>query len=116
MFINKPNLNDHMLVDSLDDAEEHRNGVLLQIQNYQQAAARHYNTKVKPRFFIVGDLVFRKVYENIVEFNAGKPGAKWEGPYLVARIVRSGVYEIMTMSCEKVPQSWNAHKLKKYHS
>jgi len=105
-----------MLLSNIDDAEEFRDSALLRIQNYQQAAARHYNTKVKPRSFTVGDLVLRKVYENTAELNAGKLGAKWEGPYLVSKVVRSGVYELLTMAGENIPRSWNAHNLKKYHS
>ena len=112
MLVNNPQLNNRMLLSNIDDAEELRDSALLRIQNYQQAAARHYNTKVKPRSFTVGDLVLCKVYENTAELNAGKLGAKWEGPYLVSRVVRSGVYELLTMRSDRRDDTPAVHQLR----
>ena len=52
-----PAANNQLLMDSLDLIEERRDQALLRIQNYQQAMARHYNSKVRPRQFAVGDPV-----------------------------------------------------------
>ncbi|CAL9231519.1 unnamed protein product, partial [Arabidopsis halleri] len=97
MLVHNSALNDQMLHDSLDGLEEERDKALLRIQNYQHAAAKFYNKKVKPRHFAEGDLVLRKVFENTTELNAGKLGAHWEGPYLISKIVKPGVYELLTM-------------------
>ncbi|KFK42631.1 hypothetical protein AALP_AA1G020200 [Arabis alpina] len=110
-----PDLNDRMLMDNLDHIEEERGRALVRIQNYQQIAARYYNKRVRSRSFSVGDLVLRKVYENTAEYKAGKLGAHWEGPYQVSKIVRPGVYELMTMDGAMIPRSWNAMSLKRYY-
>ncbi|KAL1201125.1 hypothetical protein V5N11_009743 [Cardamine amara subsp. amara] len=103
-----------MLLDRLDDLEEIRDQALLRIQNYQQSAARYYNKKVRNRIFQEGDLVLRKVYENTKECD-NKMGAKWEGPYSISKIVKPGVYELITMSGEQILHSWNSINLKRYY-
>jgi len=115
MMVKNPKLNDRMMLDRLDDLEEIRNAALCRIQNYQLAAAKHYNQKVHNRHFDVGDLVLRKVFENTAEINAGKLGANWEGPYQVSKIVRPGDYELLTMSGTAVPRTWNSMHLKRYY-
>jgi ribonuclease HI/transposase InsO family protein len=115
MMVKNPELNDRMMLDRLDDLEEIRNAALCRIQNYQLAAAKHYNQKVHNRHFDVGDLVLRKVFENTAEINAGKLGANWEGSYQVSKIVRPGDYELLTMSGTAVPRTWNSMHLKRYY-
>ncbi|KAG7588731.1 Ribonuclease H-like superfamily [Arabidopsis suecica] len=66
--------NSAMLDDSLDTIKERRGQALIRIQNYQQAAARYYNSKVKSRPFFVGDYVLRRVFDNKKEEGAGKLG------------------------------------------
>ena len=70
ILVHDPALNNQMMNDSLDSLEEERDKALLHIQNYQHAAARFYNKKVKPRHLSEGDLVLRKVFKNTVELNA----------------------------------------------
>lgn len=115
MLIANPALNDQMLLDNLDTVEERRNKALLRIQNYQQAAAKFYNKKVKHRHFAEGDLVLRKVFENTVEPNAGKLGAHWEGPYRISKVVKPGVYKLLAMDGTQIPRSWNSINLKRYY-
>ncbi|KAL0742323.1 hypothetical protein Bca4012_083836 [Brassica carinata] len=89
---------------------------LLRIQNYQQAMARHYNSKARPRQFAVGDPVLRKVFEGTKEPDAGKLGTNWEGPYRIIHVVRPGVYKLLKVRTG-VPEirSWNATNLKRYY-
>ena len=49
MLVHDPALNNQMMNDSLDSLEEERDKALLRIQNYQHAAAKFYNKKVKLR-------------------------------------------------------------------
>ena len=51
--------NNLMLLDELDLINERRNHALIRIENYQQAAAKYYNTNVRSRVFKEGDLVLR---------------------------------------------------------
>jgi len=83
-----------MLDDSLDTINERRDKALIQIQNYQQAAARYYNTKVKNRPFFVGDFMLKHVFDNRKKEGAGKLGINWEGPYIVIEVDRNGVYRL----------------------
>lgn len=95
--------------------EEECDQSLIRIQNYQHQAARYYNKRVKEKRFEEGYLVLRKAFENKEEWKAGKLGANWEGPYVISKIVRPGVYQLMEMNGTAVPRSWNEVNLKKYY-
>ncbi|XP_019089100.1 PREDICTED: uncharacterized protein LOC109127941 [Camelina sativa] len=108
--------NEEFLQDTLDTINERRDQALARIQNYQNAVARYYNSKVRGRPLAVGDLVLRKVYENTEELNAGKLGINWEGPYRITREVRNGVYQLEDPEGKPVPRSWNSLHLKLFYS
>lgn len=91
---NNPDLNDQMLQDNMDLIEERRDQAMIRVQNYQQAAAHFYNSKIKIRRFNVWELVLRKVFSNTEEPNAEKLGTNWEGPYRITEVVRDGVYKL----------------------
>ncbi|KAG7599008.1 Reverse transcriptase domain [Arabidopsis suecica] len=107
--------NSAMLDDSLDTINERRDQALIRIQNYQQAAARYYNSKVKSRPFFVGDYVLRRVFDNKKEEGAGKLGVNWEGPYIVTEVVRNGVYRLKDLEGSPVQRPWNVINLKKFY-
>ncbi|KAG7552308.1 Ribonuclease H-like superfamily [Arabidopsis thaliana x Arabidopsis arenosa] len=107
--------NSAMLDDSLDTINERRDQALIRIQNYQQAAARYYNSKVKSRPFFVGDYVLRRVFDNKKEEGAGKLGINWEGPYIVTEVVRNGVYRLKDLKGSPVQRPWNVINLKKFY-
>ncbi|KAL0886481.1 hypothetical protein Bca101_010464 [Brassica carinata] len=108
-------LNNSMILDHLDQVEEKRDQALICVQNYQNLAAQYYNKRVRGRFFQEGDLVLRKVYENSREWKAGKLGATWEGPYLISKIVKTGVCKLTEMDGKEVPRSWNSINLKHFY-
>ena len=107
--------NDEALCDALDLVEEKRDSTLSRLSRYRQSSARFYNKDVNTRRFDVGDLVLRKIFQNTAEANAGKLGAKWEGPYRVTRVTYPGVYELETLNGIPVLRSWNVSNLKKYY-
>ena len=111
----RPEINNAMIKDALNGVEEIRDQALLKLQNYQQQAAKYYNARVRGRHFQEGDLVLRKVFENTTETNAGKLGENWEGPYIIAKIVKPGVYELVQMNGTAIPRSWNAANLRRYY-
>ena len=96
--------------------EEWRENGAIRVQNYQQAAARYYDSNVRNRAFPVGDLVLWKVFDGTKELGAGKLGAKWEGPYKVTKEIWTGVYELENVKTG-LPEMrpWNAYNLKKYY-
>ncbi|XP_048615560.1 uncharacterized protein LOC106420647 [Brassica napus] len=109
-------LNKEMLLNALDEIEERRGQALLRIQNYQHQIESYYNKKVCARPLELGDLVMRKVFENTKELNAGKLGARWEGPYKIIKVVKPGAYRLQTSRGEEVPRSWNSMHLRRFYS
>ncbi|KAG7579052.1 Reverse transcriptase domain [Arabidopsis thaliana x Arabidopsis arenosa] len=107
--------NSAMLDDSLDTINERRDQALIRIQNYQHAAARYYNSKVKSRPFFVGDYVLRRVFDNKKEKGAGKLDFNWEGPYIVTEVIRNGVYRLKDLEDSPVQRPWNVINLKKFY-
>jgi len=73
-------------------------------------AARRYNTKVRPRSFHNGDLVWR------LRSNAKKTDDKfssnWEGPFRIREVREGGAYHLEWLSGKIVLRTWNATHLK----
>ena len=109
-------LNHDMLLNALDEIEERRDQALLRIQNYQYQIESYYNKKVRARPLELGDLVMHKVFENTKDLNAGKLGARWEGPYKIIKVVKPGVYRLETSRGEEVPRAWNLMHLCHFYS
>ena len=100
---------------NLDWADEVRETASIQMADYQQKAAAHYNRKAKPRSFKSGTLVLRKVFENTAETGAGKFQANWEGPYIVSKTSESGVYHLQKLDRTPLLRPWNVSNLKQYY-
>ncbi|KAL0366946.1 UNVERIFIED_CONTAM: hypothetical protein Sradi_3584700 [Sesamum radiatum] len=74
--------------------------------------AKAYNTRVRPRNFQVGDLVWR---HSDVQGNLEKLDAKWEGSYQVAETIGSATYKLKKLDGKEIPRTWNASNLKKFY-
>ena len=59
---------------NLDALEERRDMVFVRLANYQQKLAQGYNKKVRPREFVLGDLILRKAIGSMKDHNVGKFG------------------------------------------
>ena len=77
--------------------------------------AKHYNTKVKPRFFQVRGLVLRKVTMATRDPAQGKLGPNWEGPYKIIDYHRKGTYYLETLDKQRLHHPWNIEHLRKYY-
>ncbi|KAG7583595.1 Ribonuclease H-like superfamily [Arabidopsis suecica] len=106
--------NSELMVDVIDTIEERRNRAFIRMQNYQNAAARYYNSNVRNRHFDVGTLVLRKVQQNTTEEGAGKLSIIWEGPCRITQVVRNSVYRLENMEGKAVRRAWNSIHLKRY--
>jgi hypothetical protein len=62
-------------VDALDEA---RDVALARATQYQQNLRNYHSTRVRPRSFVVGDLVLR-----LKQDGHGKLESPWVGPYIV---------------------------------
>jgi ribonuclease HI len=89
--------NEEQLRLNLDLIDEVRETAEARMKRYQEKMARHYNSKVKPIQFSVGDLVLRRVTLATKDPSQGKLGPNWEGPYKVIETRRPGTYHLEDM-------------------
>ena len=86
--------NDEALRLNLELLDEKHEKVLRRTEGYQRKTARYYNQKVKPRSYMLGDLVLKKLLPARKNPAHVKLGPNWEGPYIVSRVIRPGNYEL----------------------
>jgi len=77
--------------------------------------AKHYNAKVKPRDFSIGDLVLRKVTMAIKEPTQRKLGPNWEGLYRIIDYNKKGTYYLEMLDGIRLHHPWNIEHLKRYY-
>ena len=78
--------NDETLRLNLELLDEKHEQVLRRTKEYQRKTARYYNQKVKPRSYMPGDLVLKKLLPARKNPAHGKLGPNWEGPYIISRV------------------------------
>jgi hypothetical protein len=107
--------NEEQLRLNLDLIDEVRDTAEARMKRYQEKMARHYNSRVKPRHFSIGDLVLRKVTLATKVPSEGKLGPNWEGPYKVVEVRRPRTYHLEDMNGRRLPRPWNAKHLRRYY-
>ena len=107
--------NDEALHLNLDLLDEKREQVLRRTEDYQRKTARYYNQKFKPRSYMPGDLVLKKLLPARKNPAHGKLGPNSEGPYIISRVVRPGNYELQTEEGKILQHAWNAEHLKHFY-
>ena len=107
--------NDEALRLNLELLDEKREQVQRRTEEYQRKTARYYNQKVKPRSYIPGDLVLKKLLPARKNPTHGKLGLKWEGPYIITRVVRPDNYELQIEEGKILQHIWNAEHLKRFY-
>ena len=86
--------NDEALRLNLELLDEMREQVQRRTEEYKRKTTKYYNQKVKPRSYMPGDLVLKKLLPARKNPAHGKLGPNWEGPYIISRVVRPGNYEL----------------------
>ena len=107
--------NDEALRLNLELLDERREQVQQRTEEYQRKTARYYNKRVKPRSYVPGDLVLKKLLPARKNPAHGKLGPNWEGPYIISRVVRPGNYELQTEEGKVLQHTWNAEHLKRFY-
>ena len=92
------------LEDAMDQLDEACDVALLRSAKYQQALRWYHNRRVWDRAFKVRDLVLRLVQSHK---NHHKFSPPWEGPYVVAEVLRPGTYKLKTIDGEVFFNAWN---------
>ena len=107
--------NDEAMHLQLDLVDEGRATAEQRVAWYQNLVAKHYNSRVRHRDFLVRDLVLRKVMGSTKDTTQGKLGPNREGRYRVASWHRKGTYHLEMLDGQKLRHSWNTEHLKKYY-
>nr|CAB3471350.1 unnamed protein product [Digitaria exilis] len=77
--------------DSLDQVDEARDVALLHSARYQQSLRRQQARRIRHRDLCKGDLVLRLRQDNRGRHKLSPP---WEGPYIVAEVLKPGTYKL----------------------
>jgi transposase InsO family protein len=98
--------------DSLDQLEEARDVALLHSARYQQSLRRYHARGVRPRDFQVGDLVLRLRQDARGRHKLTPP---WEGPFIIAKILKPGTYKLANDQGEVYSYAWNIRHLRRFY-
>ena len=77
---------------------------LLHSARYQQSLRRYHARGVRPRGFQVGDLVLQ-LRQDAQGRNKLTP--PWEGPFIIAKILKPGTYKLANSHGEVYSNAWN---------
>ena len=87
------------------------NKIIIKILGYFRGVTQ----KVKPRSYMPGDLVLKKLLLARKNPAHGKLGPNWEGPYIISRVIRPGNYELQTEEGKILHHAWNAEHLERFY-
>ena len=97
----------------LSSLDEWRSEAYENARLFKEKVKRWHDKRILKREFSIGDKVL--LYRSRLRFFAGKLLSKWEGPYIVEEVYRSGVIKINSFDGNK-PQVVNGQRLKHYIS
>ena len=95
--------------------DELRKAPAVRRASYQQRVTNLYNRHVKPRAFLAGDLVLRRVFENMADLMASKFQLNKEGSYMIVTMGVVGLYALNKLDGMLIPRMWNVMHLKRYY-
>ena len=77
---------------------------MVQLAYYQQKLKQGYDTGVRARPLVPGDLVLRKVVGTAKNPSYGKLGPNWEGSYRITSVAGIGAYFLEDLDENVVPR------------
>jgi hypothetical protein len=98
--------------DSLDQLEEARDMALLHSARYQQSLRRYHARGVRSRDLQVGDLVLQLRQDARGRHKLTPP---WEGPFIIAKILKPGTYKLANSQGEVYNNAWNLRQLRRFY-
>jgi hypothetical protein len=100
------------LQDDIDGIDEARDVALARAMQYQQSLRNYHSSRVRPRSFVVGDLVVR-----LKQDGHGKLESPCVGPYIVTEVIRGGAYRLQDKKTDKYENNlWNAEQLRPFYA
>jgi hypothetical protein len=98
--------------DSLDLLEEARDMALLHSARYQQSLRCYHARGVRSRDLQVGDLVLRLRQDARGRHKLTPP---WEGPFIIAKVLKPGTYKLANSQGEVYSNAWNIRQLRRFY-
>ena len=96
--------------DSLDALEEERDVAKARSAFYQQQARRYQSREVGAKTYNIGKLILR-----LPEKKKDKLKPKWEGPFIIDKVLTGGAYHLHDTSDNRLePNPWNAARLQRF--
>jgi hypothetical protein len=100
------------LQDDVDALDEARDVALARAMQYRQNLRNYHSSRVRPRSFMVGDLVLR-----LKQDGHGKLESPWVGPYIVTEVIPGGAYRLQDKKTGKDESNpWNAEQLWRFYA
>jgi hypothetical protein len=103
--------NDATREDTLDQLEEARDVALLHFARYQQSLRRYHDRHVRRWDLNVGDLVLRRSQNTKGRHKLTPP---WEGPYIIAEVLKPGTYKLSNEKGKIFTNAWNIEQLRRF--
>jgi hypothetical protein len=103
--------NDAIREDTLDQLEEARDVALLHSARYQQSLRCYHDKHVHRQDLNVSDLVLWRSQNNKGRHKLTLP---WEGPYIVAEVLKPGTYKLSNEKGEIFTSAWNIEQLRRF--
>nr|KYP36420.1 Retrovirus-related Pol polyprotein from transposon 17.6 [Cajanus cajan] len=100
----------------LDLIEETSDRALINMEACRLRVSRKHQTKIRPREFHQGDLVWRVTREARKNRGQGKLAANWDGPFRARHNLNNGAYKLEELNGKIIPRTWNVTHLKHYFS
>jgi hypothetical protein len=107
-----PYFSNEALQDDVDALDKVRDVALARATQYQQNLRNYHSTQVRPRSFVVGDLVLW-----LKQDGHGKLESPWLGPYIVTEVILGGAYRLQHKKTGKDEGNpWNAEQLRCFYA
>jgi len=97
---------------AVDQLEEARDMALLNSARYLQKRRHYHDKHVRQRDLNVGDLVLRQRQSNQGRYKLTPP---WEGPYVVAEVLKPGMYKLVDEKGAIFTNAWNIEQLRRFY-
>ncbi|PKA64608.1 hypothetical protein AXF42_Ash007354 [Apostasia shenzhenica] len=100
----------------LDLLEEDRELASFRQAEHKRRIEKYYNKHVHRRPFQQGNLVLK--LKNIVgrDMTSGKLSSKWEGPFVIRKVVGPNTYKLSRLDGTLLPRTWSGNDIRKFYS
>jgi hypothetical protein len=100
------------LQDDINALNEARDVALARATQYQQSLRNYHSSRVRPRSFVVGDILLC-----LKQDGHGKLESPWVGPYIVIEVIPGGYYRLQDKKTGKDESNpWNAEQLRCFYA